>query len=54
MMADPGPLRTKFLCKITGRTAEESFSVQNLHGAWARRTGRRTAGKIFKGNDKCV
>lgn len=44
MMADPGPLRTKFLCKITGRTAEEAERLLYRHATW----------KSWKNQDYCL
>lgn len=44
VMGNPGPLRTKFLCKITGRSREEADRLLYRHATW----------KSWKNQDYCL
>lgn len=44
MMADPGPVRTKFLCKVTGRSPEEANRLLYRRATW----------KSWKNQDYCL
>lgn len=58
MMADPGPLRTRFLCKVTGRTLEEANRLLYRQATWRSwknqdycLIGKRTDYSVFERTD---
>lgn len=58
IMGDPGPLRTKFLCKVTGRTMEEANRLLYRNATWKSwknqdygLIGKKTDYNLFKRTD---